>query len=340
MPLRQKPNHPFAREGLIDRVLPFVGTASLAFALVPLPPSDRHPWLLALAGALMTTIVVVTVVAPWDWLPRIARVAPPLAYLPVVALLRQAEGGGASGYAPLVLLPTIWLALYGSRRELVSAIALTSVCLSLPILLVGAPTYPASEWRRMFLLVAVSGIVGFTVQRLVQRQDELSDELEELALADPLTALPNRRAWDHCLQAELLRAARQNTTLCVAHLDLDHFKRFNDELGHPAGDRLLQACARARLRELRAPDVLARYGGDEFVLVLPDCALEDALDVSERVRAATPAEQHCSIGVVEWVPTEAGSSLIARADAALYRAKAAGGDRVGSLGHSGFAVRA
>ena len=247
MPLRQKPVQPFARQGLIERVLPFAGTTLLAFALVPLPPAESRPLALALAASLTAAILIAAFLAPWDRLPAWVQALPPLAYLPVVALLRDAEGGGASGYAPLVLLPAIWLALYGSKAELAIAIALTALSLSLPILLIGAPLYPASEWRRMFLLVIIAGIVGVTVQRLVRKQQELSRHLEQLAHADALTELPNRRGWDAHILREVVRAERDGSRLCVALLDLDHFKRFNDELGHPAG----QAAAGMRPRLAR-----------------------------------------------------------------------------------------
>src|SRR5204862_159914 len=84
--------------------------------------------------------------------------------------------------------------------------------------------------------------------------------------------------------------------VCVAMLDLDHFKDFNDKLGHQSGDRLLKASAAAWRAQLRATDAITRYGGEEFALVLPNCSLEDATDLLERVRAATPAGQTASAG--------------------------------------------
>ena len=240
--------------------------------------------------------------------------------------------------ASLVLLPAIWLALYGRRAQLAIAIGMTSLALSLPILLIGAPLYPPSEWRRMFLLVIIAGIVGVTVQRLVRKLQDLSRHLEQLAHADALTELPNRRAWDAHILREVIRADRDRSGLCIALLDLDHFKRFNDELGHPAGDKLLQACARAWNTELRATDVLARYGGEEFALILPGCELENALATAERLRAATPAGQTCSVGVAEWLRGEDAISLIFRADTALYDAKSQGRNRVRSGGDAHVAV--
>ena len=325
-----RPNslRPFAREGILERVIPFAGLALLAFALVPLPPDNSRPLSLAFAVSLTVAILASVVFVPWDRLPPFAQTLPPLAYVPVVALLRDAEGGGASGYAPLVLLPVIWLALYSGKRALEAAIFLTALSLTTPILVAGAPLYPPSEWRRVILLTAVAAIVGVTVQRLVRRQEELSDHLEQLALADSLTGLPNRRAWDARLPAEILRAERDGSRLCIALLDLDHFKRFNDELGHPAGDRLLEACAHSWRDELRAVDMIARHGGEEFAVLLQTCSIEDALEAAGRLRAATPVGQTCSVGVAEWFPGEDAASLVLRADTALYNAKASGRDRV------------
>jgi diguanylate cyclase (GGDEF)-like protein len=110
-------------------------------------------------------------------------------------------------------------------------------------------------------------------------------------------------------------------------LDLDHFKRFNDERGHQAGDRLLKQAASAWAGRLRVIDVLARYGGEEFALALPGCGLEDALALVEGLRSATPGGQTCSAGVATWDGQEGPEELLGRADRALYSAKRAGRDR-------------
>jgi diguanylate cyclase (GGDEF)-like protein len=110
----------------------------------------------------------------------------------------------------------------------------------------------------------------------------------------------------------------------MALLDLDHFKAYNDTHGHQAGDAHLRRTAAAWRRELRAIDVLARYGGEEFGILLPDCDVDQAQEVLARVRAATPNRQSASAGVVRWDGREAPESLVARADAAMYRAKHAG----------------
>jgi diguanylate cyclase (GGDEF)-like protein len=150
---------------------------------------------------------------------------------------------------------------------------------------------------------------------------ELLSRLESIARTDDLTGLPNRRAWDEELPRELLRSKRAGRPLCVAMIDLDHFKEFNDERGHQAGDRFLKQAAAAWGVELRGTDFLARYGGEEFALALPGCTPEMAIEVAERMRVATPENETCSIGIASWDGVEEAPSLVGRADAALYEAK-------------------
>ena len=151
--------------------------------------------------------------------------------------------------------------------------------------------------------------------------------LESEALTDVLTSLPNRRAWEEELPRQMARASREGTPLCVAVIDLDRFKVFNDTHGHVAGDRLLQETAARWRRRLRLGDFLARYGGEEFVLALPDCDLVAAERLWERLRKATPEGQTCSAGIAAWDGLENQEALLQRADTALYAAKQAGRDR-------------
>ena len=148
--------------------------------------------------------------------------------------------------------------------------------------------------------------------------------LNRQARTDELTALPNRRAWDEAVVREIARAQRTGEPLCVALLDLDHFKAYNDMHGHQAGDAHLRRTAASWRRELRAIDVLARYGGEEFGVLLPACEPEMAREVVDRVRDATPNGETASAGVVQFDGRESPDALLARADAALYRAKHAG----------------
>jgi diguanylate cyclase (GGDEF)-like protein len=151
--------------------------------------------------------------------------------------------------------------------------------------------------------------------------------LEATASIDSLTGLANRRAWDESLEREVYRADREGTPLCIGVLDLDHFKRFNDRHGHRGGDQFLRRCAVVWRGALRATDVLARWGGEEFGLCLPRTHLDEAVTIIERLRLLTPDGQTCSAGVASWQVGEAGHEVFGRADRALYEAKAAGRDR-------------
>jgi diguanylate cyclase len=174
--------------------------------------------------------------------------------------------------------------------------------------------------------VALSVLFGAMLWLLAQ-VGALYREVGRLARTDSLTGVPNRRAWDEELPRELARAARSGQPVCVALLDLDHFKRYNDRHGHQAGDRLLKEAAAAWQAAVRKTDLVARYGGEEFAILLPDCGLDDAVEIAARLRTAQP-EGTCSLGVAQWDGREDVTALVARADRALYAAKEAGRDRV------------
>jgi diguanylate cyclase (GGDEF)-like protein/PAS domain S-box-containing protein len=165
-------------------------------------------------------------------------------------------------------------------------------------------------------------------KRLAREREELLGRVEAMARTDELTGLPNRRAWDEELRRELARAARSGNPVCVVIMDLDHFKRFNDERGHQAGDALLSEAAIAWRVRLRVTDTIARYGGEEFAALLPDCPPGEVVQIVDRLRSATPEGQTCSAGVAYWDGEESPEELVGRADAALYEAKRAGRDRV------------
>ncbi|MFL5866068.1 MAG: diguanylate cyclase domain-containing protein, partial [Thermoleophilaceae bacterium] len=163
-------------------------------------------------------------------------------------------------------------------------------------------------------------------KQLEAEREQLVRKLDSQAHTDPLTSLPNRRWLRDELEREMDRAERQEFDLCLALIDLDHFKHYNDRHGHQAGDELLREAAESWRSGLRTSDFLARYGGDEFIALLPACDPEEAKDVIERMRAATPAGLTTSAGIATWDHREPAAALIARADAALYGVKASRGD--------------
>lgn len=154
-------------------------------------------------------------------------------------------------------------------------------------------------------------------------RNELQHRLEQQARSDDLTALPNRRVWNERLALELARAGRSQSPLCLTTLDLDHFKTYNDTQGHQAGDALLRAVADAWVHHIRETDLLARLGGEEFALLLPDTPVNAARAITQRLLDNVPAGATASAGIASW-QGEAAEVLYRRADAALYAAKAAG----------------
>jgi diguanylate cyclase (GGDEF)-like protein len=470
---------------LAREIAPFGALALLGFAIVPI--GNRVDWTgYGLAAALTVAIACAAVLAPWRKLPEAMRVVPSLLFLVAVALLRDASGGAVAGVGALALLPVFWLALHGSRGQLLIVIAGVCAFVLAPVLRAGGPEYPFSIWRIAVVFAAASAIVGIAVQNLVARvrshadalavrehdleamadllrslslttdarericaaacdlsgahfavlleaesngglawtagaglslpplsftpksgqsramtayrsrsalfvsdpgehphgdllelgtterpaavlfepvhrgeevvgvlvagwreppsderrarglvrllasevafvieRADLLERLTEFALTDVLTGLPNRRAWDKRLE----QAIRDVEPICVAILDLDFFKAFNDDHGHQAGDRLLKEAAAAWRAELRPTDTLARYGGEEFVVLLYGHDLEAARRIVDRLRAATPRGQSCSAGVARREDGEAAAALLGRADEALYDAKRAGRNR-------------
>lgn len=158
------------------------------------------------------------------------------------------------------------------------------------------------------------------------------------ALIDPLTGLPNRAAWSERLDQEVNAWHQHGNSLSLAMLDLDHFKRINDGYGHLAGDKVLKIIANVLRKRLRPNDFIARFGGEEFVLLMPNSSLSDALGVGEVLRAAIeacpfhfkgePVTITVSMGVAQLQPGERSDLALKRADEALYRAKAAGRNQV------------
>jgi diguanylate cyclase (GGDEF)-like protein len=172
-------------------------------------------------------------------------------------------------------------------------------------------------------------------RRRIRRLRDEARRLGELARTDPLTGLPNRRAFDERFASEVARARRYGHRLALALMDLDHFKRVNDDYGHTAGDELLREAALRLQGSVRAGEVVARFGGDEFAWLLPEAdvgAAELAADRVRRTLSERPVgpliRATLSVGVACLEQSGDGPALLRRADGALMAAKAAGRDRV------------
>lgn len=189
-------------------------------------------------------------------------------------------------------------------------------------------------------IAAVAGQLAAVRSRLRARNEELADALKRihlLATRDELTGLANRRQMRERLAAEHVRMKRVGSAACLCLVDLDHFKRVNDAHGHAAGDAVLKAFAEIATRIVRQSDAIARWGGEEFLWLLPDTDAPAAQGAIERLRAAFAAaplwvgrpelRTTLSAGLAQWSPAEAPEAVLERSDGALYQAKADGRDR-------------
>jgi diguanylate cyclase (GGDEF)-like protein len=476
---------PLSDPGAPGRVAPFAGAAVIAVVLGLLPPTSSDGSLLAAAGVLTSIVIAAALLVPWVRLPAWCQASIPLSFFAVIALLRQAGGGATSGYSPLVMLPILWLALYGSRTQLRLASAATGATFLAPRVLVGAPMYPSTGWRESVIWVVIALLAGSATQSLVDRSRHRSADVAALgaitraltagsdpraelcaaaqlvtgaafvvlfepnidgtlvatagtdgldlgpmridpttevsataqawrtgtriyiadtaadprasarlnqyagsravlfqpvtrdglttavlvvgfhesrqrvpapalylvelvaaeigaaidradlvallarqARTDPLTGAANRRSWDEAMDRELARADRTGDPLTVALIDMDYFKAYNDTHGHAAGDVLLKDVVTAIRTELRTGDVIARWGGEEFALALPDCDLQQAQTIATRLLNVVPSGQTASIGLAQARAQDTPRALIERADRALYTAKDGGRNQV------------
>jgi len=177
--------------------------------------------------------------------------------------------------------------------------------------------------------------------------EELARDLRYQATTDPLTGLSNRLLLNHQLDQEIARAARYGSPVSFIIYDIDNFKRINDNYGHPVGDKVLIEISRLASATIRKSDFLARWGGEEFAIIVPQADVNEAATLADALRAAIePRAFHevetitCSFGVAEYEPGDTAESLVARADKALYRAKVNGRNRVETAPPTGPGRRA
>jgi diguanylate cyclase (GGDEF)-like protein len=230
------------------------------------------------------------------------------------------------------LFPVLYAATYLRRNAV--CLVLGMVFMADATVLFTLQPFPraAADLASMVTTLAVSAII---INRLRERGDRLVTVLETQALTDPLTGLGNRRAFGRDIEEAVARSRRTNTPLSLVTLDVDRFKSINDRWGHATGDTALQAVADALRTVVRRSDVVARHGGDEFVVLVeagPDGArrvAEAIRDEVARISVLPGGPPTLSIGLATFPDNADGvESLMAASDAALYAAKAAGRNRM------------
>jgi diguanylate cyclase (GGDEF)-like protein len=262
--------------------------------------------------------------------------------------------GPARGAVIAIMILVIMFGMFILQPRQARALALLAFALLAAVMLWRAGTAPLRYPPRvecvhfLFAAIVLGGTSSLAIRlgklraRLAAQKNELSDALalnRELATRDALTGLLNRRAMVELLAREHPRIERGQGPLALALLDIDWFKRINDNLGHGAGDEVLRRFAAVLKQELRAADALARWGGEEFLLLMPGTRLDDARLVLDRLRRVICTDEgfagiapdltvSFSAGLVQVAEGESQDAAIDRADRALYQAKQAGRNRV------------
>jgi diguanylate cyclase (GGDEF)-like protein len=299
-----------AVDGLIELVLPNVPH----FAMLPIYV------VLALFVLLMTV---------GQHLPRgVLALNGPLG-VALVAYALATTSVTASDSAVLYALPVLWQSLFFGRRGAIFVLVCVAIGDALALVALGPYGYP-ERWFDVMVSVTAIAVV---VRALEERNERLVQTLRTEARVDPLTGLLNRRGFDERAAVELGHVTREARPFVVVVFDIDHFKLVNDEWGHEIGDRVLQRVGALLSEHARTVDVLARFGGEEFVVMLPDTDVAGGQAFADRVRHALAA----SHGGLPAVRLSAGvrasraavdiTALLADADLALYEAKRTGRDR-------------
>jgi diguanylate cyclase (GGDEF)-like protein len=244
----------------------------------------------------------------------------------------ERDGGFAALNEVYYVWPVVFAAYYFPLRALAAELAFVGGCYAIALRIVDPGPIAVTRWLIVVtMLIGVGGLIC----RLQARVEDLVTRLSEIARRDALTGLLNRRGFEEQLEAELARATRAERPVALILGDVDHFKTVNDQLGHPAGDAVLLRIAEVLERVGRRGDTVARFGGEEFVFIVPDADAEMALELAERARlalertfAGEPIPLTASFGAVSF-PADGttADSLLATADRALYAAKHGGRNR-------------
>jgi len=306
--------------------------AGCALLTILLPGADLRSELgTAVVVGVAAVIVVVLIMGPFDRNPLWAFVLYDVAAIVLITLGIYFDGRGASPFALFYVLATAYGFYYFSWRVGAALMAFLAVAYGVVQAVLASPDALQRWLFTVVTLVMIGAMIGF----IRRRMQDLWKRLLAAAHTDALTGIPNRGAFEDVFQSELERTRRTERVLSLLVGDLDHFKQVNDNHGHAQGDEVLRAAASALRENKRQSDTLARIGGEEFALLMPETRADEALVGAERLRVAvrerlmrTDTPTTISFGIASF-PTDGGSpdGLMTAADRALYIAKELGRDR-------------
>jgi diguanylate cyclase (GGDEF)-like protein len=308
-------------------------TVTVAANLLPHPAQvdERGYWGMVAVQLLLAALLLLKPRGRSDrWLPAFVTFAGIALVTASVYFNGEKHGGPALFNEFFYVWPALYAGYFFSPRALAAALGTTAASYAIALTAIGA--HGATRW-----LVATTSVVGLAIAAHVLRRqrDQLVHRLRQAVRTDPLTTVLNRRGFDEAFVRELERLARSGDPLSVLVGDLDHFKALNDRFGHAAGDDALASVGATMREACRSIDTVARIGGEEFALLLPDTGARGAFEAAERFRAAVsgtadPAGRPLTIsfGTITCAdPRATAERLLAAADAALYQAKEQGRDR-------------
>jgi PAS domain S-box-containing protein len=314
-------NEYWGRRELLGRTVPFALIMVLAFGTVPLGKTDSDDELVIVALALTAALLATVTFTPWRRLPRWAGVIPAFAGLGIIVILRHAEGGAVSGYGVLALIPPLWLALYGTRRELILMIVAVALAFIAPIFIFGPPEYPDHEWRRAIIVTAMAGFVGFVTQNLVFEIRARAKEAELRARAEAEREAYVRAVMDSAAEGIVAFDREGNATfanqaaarLCGYEVEELIGERFHDLVHHshpdgrpyPAAECPVFDALRTGRQHTVSDEVFWRKDGTSFPVEYRATAMvvEDVIvgvvntffDISERLAAQRTKDEFVSV---------------------------------------------
>ncbi len=342
------------RRSIYLKVLPVGGVAALTVGVAGSLDASRATanWLIAAIVGLALLAATVVLAARPRALQRVERilvVCAVAAFASALLALAVASASSPGAHLDGLVRIGIWtaaiagfahLALPARGAGIVSAGLWSMLALATGALLMTDPQASASDRTTLIESLLVQGcalVIIAGIVRVTRAERERASTMAHIASQDTLTGLVNRRVGEDVLAKEVARARRYAQPLSVAWMDLDRFKRINDRYGHDVGDRVLTAVATALLKAVRDHDTVARWGGEEFIVVLPGQRAGEAYGAAERLRkvigeidARLPDGERvsASFGVAELATSESASEFVRRADQALLAAKGGGRDQV------------